>query len=533
MATPAPEHGEDRLNQLVELVVELASGDSGARMVPSPASDEIDAVIVGINMLAEELHALTVDLEARVTERTIQLEQAQQQLQRLALYDPLTGLANRTLLTDRISHAMARADRGATPPAVLVLDLDGFKAVNDSFGHAAGDQLLVEVARRLRGIVRDSDTVARLGGDEFALVIGDATTEQVLDMAERVRAALQYPVQTGAQSCWVGASIGVCFAVRGQHAGTLLRDADTAMYAAKTGARGAVQIYETAMHTVALARVRLAEELRAAITQGQLCVHYQPIIDLKDGRTVGVEALVRWQHPARGLLLPAEFIGIAEDTGLVTELDRWVRDTALAQLAIWRVTVLGGQEFSLHVNVSPVELRSPRFAGEIVASLARHGVLAAEVMLEVTETQMMGEDPQTLESLEALRTAGVGLAIDDFGTGYSSIGYVRRMFLDVVKIDRSLITGLDFDSQQHRVAAAILAIVDAFGLDAVAEGVESAAQAEELRALGCRYGQGFHWSAPLPDDAMTARLGAARPATPSRPSPRRGRTAPPADRRPC
>jgi diguanylate cyclase (GGDEF)-like protein len=504
----APDPHDGRLEQLVELVVALASGDLDARLEPSPASDEIDAVIVGINMMAEELKALNVDLEARVVERTQQLEEAQLQLEHLALYDPLTGLANRTLLRDRIDAATARGERGAAWPAVLVLDLDGFKAVNDSFGHAAGDLLLVEVARRLRAIVRATDTVARLGGDEFAVVVVDATADQVLALAERIRRELQTPVPVGGHSCWVGASIGVCFSAQGQGADALLRDADTAMYAAKSDSRGGVQIYEPAMHVATVARVRLAEELREAIAGDQLEVRYQPIVDLGSGRFAGAEALVRWRHPTRGLLLPAEFIGIAENTGLVTALDRWVFDTAVAQLARWRTTVLDSAEFALHVNVSPVELRSPGFSDGVLSGLAHHGIAPTDLLLEVTENQMMGEDAQTLRSLEVLRKAGVRVGIDDFGSGYSSIGYVRRMFVDMVKIDRSLITGLDTDPQQYRVAAAILAVVRAFGLDAVAEGIETAEQAEKLRSLGCRFGQGFNWGTPLAPEALTESLSA-------------------------
>lgn len=507
MAPPAPDPEDGRLEQLVELVVALASGDGDVRMEPSPASDEIDAVIVGITMMAEELQALNDDLEARVAERTQQLEEAQQQLERLALHDPLTGLANRTLLRDRIDGAMARADRGAAEPAVLVLDLDGFKAVNDSFGHAVGDLLLVEVAGRLRAVVRATDTVARLGGDEFAVVVVDATADQVLGLAERIRHDLQTPLSVGGHSCWVSASIGVCFAYRGQAADALLRDADTAMYAAKSDSRGGVQIYEPAMHAATVARIKLAEELREAIAGDQLQVRYQPIVELCSGRIAGAEALVRWRHPSRGLLLPAEFIGVAENTGLVTALDRWVLETAVAQLARWRATVLGDEEFALHVNVSPIELRSPGFSGDVLGCLARHRVATTDLLVEVTENQMMGEDAQTLEALDVLRTAGVRVGIDDFGSGYSSIGYVRRMFVDVVKIDRSLITGLDSDPQQYRVAAAILAIVRAFGLDAVAEGIETQTQAEQLRALGCRYGQGYHWGPPLTAAALTRSLG--------------------------
>ncbi|GAA1860493.1 hypothetical protein GCM10009836_45820 [Pseudonocardia ailaonensis] len=499
--------GDDaRLDQLVELVVELASGRLDRRMEVSAAADRIDAVVMGLNMMAEELQALNGDLEARVTERTDQLRTAQQQLERVALYDPLTGLANRSLLADRIERAMAHAEHGAAPPAVLVLDLDGFKAVNDSFGHSVGDLLLVEVADLLRRVVHETDTVARLGGDEFALVVLDGEVERVLEVADRVIAALQQPVPAGGHACWVGASIGVCFATRGQSSETLLRDADTAMYAAKASAPGTVQIYEPAMHAAALARVRLAEDLREALAANQLKVHYQPIIELAGRNLAGAEALARWHHPERGPLPPEEFVAVAEATGLVTTLDTWVLDTAVAQLARWRETTLGDRPFGLHVNISPIGFRAPRFADTVAACLARHGVAARDLLLEVTETQMMGEDAQTLQSMEVLRSAGVGVAIDDFGTGCSSLTYVRRLFVDLIKIDRSLVTGVDRDPHQHRVAAAILAVVDAFGLAAVAEGVETEEQAAVLTALGCRYGQGWLWGKPLSPADMTRRL---------------------------
>jgi diguanylate cyclase (GGDEF)-like protein len=505
VSSPSPE-ADERLDQLVELVVELASGKLGARMDPSPAADRIDAVVVGLNMLAEELQALSEDLEQRVAERTREVEEAHRELQRLALYDPLTGLANRTLLTDRIGLAMAGVDRGAAPPAVLVLDLDGFKVVNDSFGHLAGDQLLVEVGRRLRSVVRDTDTVARLGGDEFAIVVTDAEEERVVEIAGRIHAALARPVQTGAQQCWVGTSIGIRLAEPGEAADALLRDADTAMYAAKSRGRGGAQFFEPAMHANAVRRLRLADELRTAIGDGQLQMRYQPIVELASGRIRGAEALVRWQHPTRGLLAAEQFIGVAEDTGLVVPLDGWVLDTAVAQMAQWRETVLGRSGFGMHVNISPLELRSPSFADDVLQRVDRWGATATDLMLEVTETQLMGEDPQTMRALEKLRAAGVGVAIDDFGSGYSSIGYIRRLFVDTIKIDRSLVAGLDSDPQQHRVAAAILALVAAFGLTAVAEGVETPAEAARLHALGCAYGQGYLWGRPVGAAEMTRRL---------------------------
>jgi diguanylate cyclase (GGDEF)-like protein len=509
MTGPPPDGPDGRLDQLVELVVLLASGDLSARMPASPAGDRIDAVVVGLNMLAEELQALNEDLERRVTERTREVERAHRQLERLALYDPLTGLANRTLLADRIDRAMAGVERGAVPPAVLLLDLDGFKVVNDSFGHVVGDRLLVEVARRLQAVVRDTDTVARLGGDEFAVVATAATATRALEIAGRIQDALKHPIQTGAQQCWVGTSIGIRMAEPGQTAETLVRDADTAMYVAKGQGRGGVRFFEADMHATALVRVRVAEELRTAISSGQLEMDYQPIVELEGGRIAGVEALVRWRHPTRGRLGPEQFIAVAEDTGLVVPLGAWVLDTTIAQLARWRATVLDGADFGMHVNVSPLELRSPAFAEDVLARLAREGAAATDLMVEITETQLMGEDPQTARTLGTLRAAGVGVAIDDFGSGYSSIGYIRRLFVDTIKIDRSLVSDLDTDPAQHRVAAAILALMDAFGLTAVAEGVETAEQAARLRALGCRYGQGYLWGRPASAAVTTEILRAA------------------------
>ena len=500
--TPDP-----RLEQLVGLVVQIASGQLSARMQPSPVSDDIDAVIVGVNMLAEELEALNEDLEGRVTQRTEALAEAQRQLERLALYDQLTDLANRTLLGDRMRQALARAERGAAPPAVLMLDLDGFKAVNDSFGHAVGDQLLVEVARRLRAVARESDTVARLGGDEFALVVADATREQVLAVAERIMTALREPVLAGSRTCWVSTSIGVRFAQVGETAGVLLRDADTAMYVAKGRGHGGVQVYEPTMHAEALHRVRQSDELRGALAEGGLVVHYQPIVELATGRTIAVEALLRWQHPTQDLLAADAFVPVAEDTGLIVALDQWVLDAATAQMASWRAQDSVASPPCVHVNVSPITFRSPGYAADVLACLVRHGVAVTDLRLEVTETQMMGEDAQTLQTMQALAAAGVGRAIDDFGTGCSSLGYVRRRFVDVIKIDRSLVTGLDADPNQRRVAAALLAVVDAFDLTAVAEGVQTDAEAAQLLALGCRYGQGYLWGRPVPAaELVTAAL---------------------------
>jgi diguanylate cyclase (GGDEF)-like protein len=503
MPAPLP---DPRIELLVEHVVRLASGDLSARLAPSPARDDVDAMIVGMNMLAEELQALSTAFEARVAERTAELEEARHALERLALYDPLTGLANRTLLAERLRGGLDGVERGTRPPTVLLLDLDGFKSVNDSFGHPVGDRLLAEVARRLSAVVRAGDTVARMGGDEFALLLLDLPPADALRLACRIASAVAEPVRVGPHTCWVSASIGVRVAGPGEQPDTLIRDADTAMYAAKARGRGSVAMYEPAMHAAAAARLALTTDLRAAISAGRLELRYQPIVELDGGRVRGVEALLRWRHPTRGLLTPTEFIAAAEEDGLVTALDRWVLDTALDQLARWRRTAPAGRPVDLHVNISPVDLRAPRFAEDVVARLAHHGVAGSDLTLEVTETQLLGEDAATSHALGVLRHAGVAIAIDDFGVGYSSLGYFRRLSTDVVKIDRSLVVDLDTDPDQHRIAAAILAVVDAFGAVAVAEGVETDGQAAALRSLGCRLGQGFHLGRPMDADAVATRL---------------------------
>ncbi|WP_460869647.1 putative bifunctional diguanylate cyclase/phosphodiesterase [Rhodococcus aerolatus] len=492
---------DPRVAHLVGLVVELAAGG----LEPAVAAQAAESLTREVSTLAAELTSMHLELEDRVAERTRLLEDARHQLERLALYDPLTGLANRGLLVDRITHAVARAGRGAEVPAVLVLDLDGFKAVNDGFGHPVGDLLLVEVARRLLGVARGTDTVARLGGDEFAMVL-DGSRQGALEVADRVLQALGHPIEVGGHSCWVSTSVGVAYGSAGASAQTLLRDADTAMYAAKARGRGRVEVFEPAMHAAALRRVQVADQLRRGMATGELVVHYQPVVDLGTERVAGVEALVRWQHPERGLVTPGEFIEVAEDGGLVVVLGQWVREVAITQLARWRVGVLDAGPFGLHLNTSPVELRSARFAEGVLACLHRHGVAAVDVVLEITETQLLTEDTQTVSAITALRDAGVGVAIDDFGTGHSSLSYLRRSLVDVVKVDRAVVAGLDTDPRQHRVAAAILGVVDAYGLLSVAEGVQTRGEADQLRDLGCHYGQGWLWGPAVDADTITPLL---------------------------
>lgn len=501
------DHDHDpRLETLVDFVVRLAAGDLAARLETSPRADSVDAVTMGLNMLAEELQVLYSGLEQHVAERTALLEQTQAELKHLALNDALTGLANRILLGDRIEQALARAKRGARPPTVLTLDLDGFKLINDSLGHAGGDTVLVEVARRLQSVARKTDTVARFGGDEFAILVTDTDPEDALRIAERALESLRQPLQVGDQMTWAGASIGVCFGSCSQTVDSLLRDADTAMYVAKRRGRNNIQIFEPSMRAAALARLRTTEELQSALTGEELILHFQPAVELDTGRIVGAEALVRWQHPHRGLVSPIEFIAIAEETGLIIELGEWVMRAAIRQLAAWQNSLVLPECFRLHVNMSPVQFRSTGLLPFVQDALRHHGVPAVSVVLEVTETGLMTDESEIVRTLQAWRSAGVGLAIDDFGTGYSSIRHLRALPVDIVKIDKSFIAGMDTDPQQHRLVAAIVHLIDAVRLIPIAEGVESAPQAEQLHLLGCRIGQGNLFSRPLPAEQMTALL---------------------------
>ena len=492
---------DGRLNQLVDQIVQLAAGNRGVRLQPSSAEDSVDAAITGFNQLAEELESVQRTLEDRVAERTAQLDAAREQLERLALYDPLTGLANRTLLRDRMGRAAALAERGSGPPCVLLLDLDEFKTINDGLGHGAGDQILVEVARRLSSVVRDVDTVARLGGDEFAILLPGIGEDQALRIAERALAALQEPFTVSDRAVWTGASIGVCFGTRGQDPQLILQDADTAMYAAKAGGRGRVQVFRPEMHHAARARLQVASELGAAVEQGELRVEFQPINSLTTGAVVGAEALIRWEHPTRGRLIPGEFIAVAEDSGQIVEVGHWILRAVIRQLADWR-ELLADNPFRMHVNLSPVEVRWPGLAGFVAECLQRYGVPPQRLMLEIPESVLASGDVTGIDSLVALRRLGVGVAIDDFGTGYSSISYLRRLPIDTVKVDPSIIADLAADEAQVRFVGAILRLIEAAGLEAIVEGIETQSQLDLLIGLGCRYGQGYLLGRPAPAEAI-------------------------------
>ena len=424
---------------------------------------------------------------------------AQARLLQAAFYDPLTGLPNRALFKDRLEVAFARAKgREAAKFAVLFLDLDRFKLVNDSLGHRAGDELLVQIARRLESCRRAGDTVARLGGDEFTLLVeGVGNEEDAIVVAERVHRALAPPFVLEGHEVFAGASIGIALGgpatERVEH---LLRDADTAMYRAKVrGCRHAV--FDSSMHERAMAALRVENELRRALERGELRVHYQPIVELATGRTLGVEALVRWEHRERGLVPPTEFIPLAEETGLVVPLGRWVLEEACHALSVLPASI------TLSVNLSGRQLLQQEFGQDLAEMLSRAQVDPARLRLELTESMLIGNGAAAIQALEKLRQIGVRLCIDDFGTGYSSLSYLHELPIDALKIDRSFIGAMGEDERKIKIVQSILLLGKGLGIEVVAEGVETREQADALRRLGCERAQGYFFARPLPLESLS------------------------------
>jgi diguanylate cyclase (GGDEF)-like protein len=432
----------------------------------------------------------------------LQAEAIAEQFTRAALHDPLTKLPNRTLFLDRLRLALSRAARLVSPVAVLFLDLDGFKAVNDSLGHAAGDQLLVQVAERVRQCLRPVDTVARLGGDEFAVLLEDVGHDGEHSVAERILEVMRTPLVVEGTELVVRASIGIALgAAPDEGASDLLRRADLAMYTAKAGGKDRHATFVPGMHATALARLELEAELRRALDEDHLVVHYQPVCELPTGRLARTEALVRWQHPRRGLVSPAEFIPLAEERGLIAPLGQWVLRHACAQTHRWQQRHPGEPPLGVAVNLSPGQLR-PGFVESVGETLREVGLDPRCLTLELTETLLMQEAAGTLGYLTGLKDLGVRLAIDDFGTGYSSLGRLRSFPIDEVKIDRSFVNDIGPGRCGGPLVAAVTAMGHALGLRVVAEGVETFEQLRFLLGLGCDAVQGYLAGRPVSAGAM-------------------------------
>ena len=445
---------------------------------------------------------------ADITER----KHLESELLRLAFHDPLTGLANRALLNDRVAHAIARHQREPGMLAMLMADVDDFKRVNDAHGHDAGDRMLVAVAERLKECVRADATIARLGGDEFAILLEGVTDDAAaLVAAQRVVRAFDRPLRIEGATISGRVSVGVAVDVTGKRpASWLLRSADTAMYEAKRLGKGRWQAYDPAAHLASARRLVLESELRRAVDRKQFVLAYQPVIDLRSGEVVGSEGLIRWSHPTRGIVHPGEFVSILESTGLIEPVGRWVVDEACRQAAAWAATLPSMAWVS--VNVSAAQLRSDAFFACVRDSLATHGLCPSRLTLEVTESLALDDSIETVERLTALRELGVQIAVDDFGTGYSSLSYLRRLPIDKLKIDRAFVDGLGSDPEATAVARAIVELAKGLHLGTIAEGIEHRHQAEALVGLGCDLGQGYLFAKPLQAADLTALVAGRRAA---------------------
>ena len=434
-------------------------------------------------------------------------KQLEMQLQHQAFHDSLTGLANRALFRDRVAHALARQARGHGSVAVLFSDLDDFKTVNDALGHDAGDQLLVAVAERLRAVMRPEDTTARFGGDEFAILLEETTEEGTQSAAERILEALRSPFEFHGRQVVLHASIGDAITDDGRtEPDDLMRQADLAMYNAKTMGKGRIAFYEPEMHAAAVTRMELKADLEQAIAEHDFVLHYQPIVDLRNGRVAGVEALVRWRHAERGLVLPSEFIPIAEETGLIVSLGEWVINEACQQLAAWGTDARRSSpvrdRLSVWVNLSARQLQEPKFVDTVADALRRSGIEAERLTLEITESALMADVDQSAATLHRLRALGVRLAIDDFGTGYSSLSYLERLPVGVLKIDRSFTAAIGNGQDVPVLVRSIVKLGKTLHMEVLAEGIETAEQLTRLRAIDCRLGQGFHFSPALPAEGV-------------------------------
>ncbi len=439
-----------------------------------------------------------------VTDRKLLAEQ----LLHHAFHDALTGLANRTLFIERVTHTLARAGRVPTAHAVLFLDLDNFKKVNDSLGHAAGDDLLRGVAQRLVSSVRGSDTVARLGGDEFAILLEDLVQQDhAFTTTERILETLREPILVQGKEVFVGASIGIALLGRKvDSADTLLRNADIAMYEAKRQGRGGYVVFSDGMDTATRHRLELEADLYRAIGRDELVAMYQPTVEVGTGRIIGAEALVRWQHPTRGLIHPAEFIGIAEETGLIVAIGKWVLQQACRDGRRWQESNPSHAALSVAVNISARQLQDAQLVEDVAAILEACQLDPAALTLEITESVAMQNTEATIARLGALKALGVRLAIDDFGTGYSSLSYLQRFPIDILKIDRAFVKGIAENDDDEALAHTIVQLARTLRLQTVAEGIETYEQLERLRALGCDYGQGYYFARPMPGEQLAAML---------------------------
>ncbi|HTS53088.1 MAG TPA: EAL domain-containing protein [Burkholderiales bacterium] len=441
-----------------------------------------------------------------ITSRDVsERHKAEKRAQYLSQHDGLTGLPNRVLMQDRLHQAIGQARRGGGQVALMFIDLDRFKTVNDSFGRVIGDTLLRRVAERLTSCLRDTDTVARLGGDEFTIMLPDAGNAQVVsEVAQRVLSEFSRPFSDGEQELYVSASIGISLFPRdGSDPDELLKHADRAMYSAKEAGRNSYRYFTEELNREVREKVMLESGLRRAIERGELRLLYQPIIDLATNRVVGVESLVRWQHPSLGLIPPAKFIPVAEESGLIVPLGEWVLGAACKQLRAWQRE---GFALQVSVNVSPRQFHHRNLADVVVAVTTESGVDPKLIQVELTESAIIHDAEASISTLERLKSYGMSISIDDFGMGYSSLSALKRLPLDILKIDRSFVRDINTDSNDAAIVRAIIGLARSLGIEVIAEGVENDTQLSFLNQYGCNYAQGFLFGKPLSPEAFAEHM---------------------------
>jgi diguanylate cyclase (GGDEF)-like protein len=505
--------GDDQMVYVAPLKV--GASDWGMLALVGPIEAD---VATGREMMNQWAALLTIALDHEAVLKSLRAQE--DLLRHAALYDPLTGLANRTLFLNRLEQAIAtQAEHPDQDYSVLMLDLDGFKLVNDSMGHLAGDRLLVRVADRIRDSTADADVAARFGGDEFAILLRDAGRDGagrngsagagcVLAVAERIRAALEVPFRLGEEEVLVSASIGISLGSTGyRHAEDVIRDADTAMYSAKWQRKGAHAVFDVAMRDRVVGRLRTEAELRRAVDSGGFELRYQPIVRLGDGRTRGFEALLRWRHPTRGLLLPNDFLPTAEESGLMPSIGRWVLTESCRQMSAWQAAGLAPDGLRVSVNVSNRQFWYSRLLHDVEESLRAASLDPSTLIIEITEGVVVNDVRAARGKLAALRDMGVQVHIDDFGTGYSSLQALHQLTVDAFKIDRSFVAPLGADGKSRELVRALISMGVNLGLELVAEGIETAEQRDHLQRYGCHYGQGYLFSEAVSGAAAAAMLG--------------------------
>jgi diguanylate cyclase (GGDEF)-like protein/PAS domain S-box-containing protein len=506
-------HPEQR-DHFVRFLGQLLHGPAGMTRIIDVrlirADDSLmDAEVVGANLVDNpDVRGVVLTIRDVTKRRTLE-----DQLRHQAFHDALTGLPNRALFTDRVEHALERTRRAEVhSPAVLFIDLDDFKTVNDSMGHGAGDELLCVVGERLRRCLREGDTPARLGGDEFAVLledVDDATT--IDDVAERVLAGVHEPIRIGPTELHVRASIGIATRTdTDTSTAELLRNADLAMYTAKANGKGCIERYEPSMHHRALDRMAITAELERAIEDGRLEVAYQPIVNIGTGEVLGFEALARWTHPTRGPITPHEFVPIAEETGAILRLGHHVLVTACRQLGDWRASSEVARGWRMSVNLSARQLLADDLVDTVRLATEAGGILPTDLTLELTETVLLSDSERVLDRLQQLKALGVSIAIDDFGTGYSSLSYLQRVPFDAIKIDRAFVAALQLEDPSATLVRTIMDLAHTLDVDAIAEGIEQPIEVEALAQLGCEHGQGFFFGVPADGETISARMGLVR-----------------------